>query len=212
MQRIRVQCLCSPKVRCVSIAATNLHSTLLLHNSLFHIKQSVLSIKVRETPFRQSCDATHLARQGGLPQSGCDDDLPHSRLCRLEKRTVSICPFSCTKTGWNSISTTIGVESQRITRNKQETETRYYISDLTEDATSFARRIRGYWGVENKVHYSKDVTFGEDKSRIRNVDALQGMPQIWSIARNLALNLYRDAGFNNMAQGKRKSQFCPFLE
>ncbi|NJK58106.1 MAG: hypothetical protein HC939_20025, partial [Pleurocapsa sp. SU_5_0] len=51
---------------------------------------------------------------------------------------------------------------------------------------------------------------GEDKSRIRT----EPLPQIWSIARNLALNLYRDAGFNNMAQayaeryplGKRKSQ------
>lgn len=74
---------------------------------------------------------------------------------------------------------------------------------MTEDATSFARRIRGYWGVENKVHYCKDVTLGEDKSRIRT----EPLPQIWSIARNLTLNLYRDAGFNNMAQAKRKSQF-----
>lgn len=74
---------------------------------------------------------------------------------------------------------------------------------MTEDVTSFARRIRGYWGVENKVHYCKDVTLGEDKSRIRT----EPLPQIWSIARNLALNLYRDAGFNNMAQAKRKSQF-----
>ena len=136
--------------------------------------------------------------------------IPHQTVCtvnkghgRLEKRSVSICPFNCTKAGWNSISTAIRVESQRITRDKQETETRYYISDLTEDATSFARRIRGYWGVENKVHYCKDVTLGEDKSRIRT----EPLPQIWSIARNLALNLYRDAGFNNMAQAKRKSQF-----
>ena len=30
-----------------------------------------------------------------------------------------------------------------------------------------AERIRGYWGVENKVHYVRDVTQGEDASRIR---------------------------------------------
>ncbi|MEY2857385.1 MAG: hypothetical protein RLZZ74_1697 [Cyanobacteriota bacterium] len=122
---------------------------------------------------------------------------------RIEKRTVSICPFNCTQTGWDSIATVIRVESQRTTRNKQETETRYYISDLEESVTNFAGRIRGYWGVENKVHYCKDVTLGEDKSRIRTTP----LPQIWSIARNLTLNLYRDAGFNNMAQAKRKSQF-----
>lgn len=74
---------------------------------------------------------------------------------------------------------------------------------MEESAGDFARRIRGYWGVENKVHYGKDVTLGEDKSRIRT----EPLPQIWSVARNLALNLYREAGFNNMAQAKRKSQF-----
>jgi predicted transposase YbfD/YdcC len=74
---------------------------------------------------------------------------------------------------------------------------------LEESVTNFAGRIRGYWGVENKVHYCKDMTLGEDKSRIRTTP----LPQIWSIAGNLTLNLYRDAGFNNMAQAKRKSQF-----
>lgn len=122
---------------------------------------------------------------------------------RIEKRTVSICPFNCTLPGWSSITTAIRVESERIMRNKLEAETRYYISDLQETAEDFARRIRGYWGVENKVHYCRDVTQGEDKSRIRTIP----LPQIWSIARNLALNLYRDAGFNNMAQAQRKSQF-----
>ena len=78
---------------------------------------------------------------------------------RIEKRTVSICPFHCTQAGWNSITTAIRVESQRITRYKHETETRYYISDLQETAEDFARRIRGYWGVENRVHYCKDEAF-----------------------------------------------------
>ncbi|MGK7896750.1 MAG: hypothetical protein AB4372_24835 [Xenococcus sp. (in: cyanobacteria)] len=45
----------------------------------------------------------------------------------------------------------IRVESRRITRTTDKTETRYYISDLTETAEQFAQRIRGYWGVENKV-------------------------------------------------------------
>lgn len=86
---------------------------------------------------------------------------------RIEKRTVSICPFNSFLAGWNSITTAIRIESQRTTRDKQESETRYYISDLQETAEDFARRIRDYWGVENKVHYCKDVTLGEDKSRIR---------------------------------------------
>ena len=77
------------------------------------------------------------------------------------------------------------------------------ISDLTASALEFGQRIRGSWGVENKVHYVRDVTQGEDKSRIRT----KPLPQIMAIARNLALNLYRDAGFNNMAQAERKCQY-----
>ena len=102
--------------------------------------------------------------------------------------------------GWLNVQTIIKVESQRQTRYKIESETRYYISDLDETPLNFYRRIRGYWGVENKVHYVRDVTFGEDKSRIRTFP----LPQISAIARNLAINLYRNAGFSNMAQAQRK--------
>ena len=50
--------------------------------------------------------------------------------------------------------------------------------------------------VENKVHYVRDVIQAEDKSRIRTTP----LPQVLAIAHNLAINLYRDAGFSNMAQ------------
>jgi len=99
----------------------------------------------------------------------------------------------------------IRVESERqvfhpnmivVTRN-----TRYYISSLLESAELLAQRIRGYWGVENKVHYVRDVTQGEDKSRIRTTPLVQ----LFAVARNMALNLYREQGFSNMAQAQR---FC----
>ncbi len=54
-------------------------------------------------------------------------------------------------------------------------------------AQEFGERICGYWGVENKVHYVRDVTQGEDSSRIRT----KPLPQIFAIARNFTLNLYR---------------------
>jgi hypothetical protein len=66
-----------------------------------------------------------------------------------------------------------------------------------------AQRIRGYWGVENKVHHVRDVTQGEDTSRIR----MHQLPQIFTVARNFALNLDRANEFSNMAQAER---FCKF--
>ena len=79
--------------------------------------------------------------------------------------------------------------------------TRYYISSLDETVEAFAQRIRDYWHVENKVHYVRDVTQGEDASRIR----VHPLPNLFALGRNLALNLYRDSGFDNMAQAQRRA-------
>ena len=64
-------------------------------------------------------------------------------------------------------------------------------------------KIRDRWGVENKVHYVRDVTQGEDASRIRTSPLIQS----WALARNFALNLYRSYGFQNMAQAQRLAGF-----
>jgi hypothetical protein len=74
---------------------------------------------------------------------------------------------------------------------------------LNETVAQFARRIRDYWHVENKFHYVRDVIQGEDASRIR----VHPLPNLFALARNFALNLYREYGFNNMAQSQRKSSF-----
>lgn len=113
---------------------------------------------------------------------------------------MSISPIKLELTEWSGVKTIVKVESQRQLKYKTESSIRYYISDLEETAFQFFQRVRGYWGVENKVHYVRDVTQGEDKSRIRTTP----LPQVLAIARNLAINLYRDAGFSNMAQAQRK--------
>ena len=122
---------------------------------------------------------------------------------RIEKRTVSICRDLSQVRAWPGLKTLIRVESKRsiIYDNMivDTYETRYYITSLLEDATALAKRIRGYWGVENKVHYVRDVTQREDASRIRTTPLVGLFVQ----ARNMALNLYREDGWTNMAQAKR---------
>jgi len=99
------------------------------------------------------------------------------------------------------------VESERhvhcVTIIQVSTKTRYYVASFIDTAQAFAERIRGYWAVENKVHYVRDVTQSEDASRIRTSPLIQ----IWALARNFALNLYRDNGFQNMAQAQRRAGF-----
>ena len=84
-----------------------------------------------------------------IPQETCSKvNKGHGR---IEKRKVSTMKSNLNIPGWLNIQTIIKVESQRQTRYTIESETRYYISDLIETGSAFARRIRGYWGVENKV-------------------------------------------------------------
>jgi predicted transposase YbfD/YdcC len=126
---------------------------------------------------------------------------------RIEKRSVSICSDLNCIPSWPGLKTLIRVESERqIIRQKYievQKETRYYISSLKATAREFGDRIRGYWGVENKVHYVRDVTQGEDRSRIRTLP----LPQLFAIARNFALNIYRNQMFENMAQAQRLCSF-----
>ena len=128
---------------------------------------------------------------------------------RVERRTVSLCHDIASLPDadqWAGLKTIIKVTSYRHILKGQyllikQPAIRYYISSLDESVAAFARRIRHYWQVENKVHYVRDVTQGEDASRIR----VQPLPNNFALARNLALNLYRDHGFVNMAHAQRKA-------
>jgi predicted transposase YbfD/YdcC len=126
---------------------------------------------------------------------------------RIEKHTVSISHSLDGIPNFPGLKTLIRVSSERQVRRatviEVSTEVRYYLASFMDTATAFADRIRGYWGVENKVHYVRDVTQGEDTSRIRT----PLLVQIFAIARNFALNLYRDNGSQNMAQARRNAGF-----
>ena len=130
---------------------------------------------------------------------------------RIEKRRTSICrDLSCIRE-WPGLKTMIKVESERTQIYPDmlvvTQETRFYITSLQEDVKSLAQRIRGYWGVENKVHYVRDVTQGEDASRIRTTPLVGLFVQ----ARNMALNLDREYGWINMAQAQRRCAQSLFM-
>jgi predicted transposase YbfD/YdcC len=68
---------------------------------------------------------------------------------------------------WKGLKS-IGVATLVCVRNgKETTETRYYISSLEVRVKLFAHAIRSHWGIENSCHWSLDMTYREDESRIR---------------------------------------------
>jgi predicted transposase YbfD/YdcC len=73
-------------------------------------------------------------------------------------------------------------------------EVGYYACQIRLDAKILARVIRSHWGIENRDHYVRDVTMGEDDSRIRQRPG--GMVRI----RSAALNILRANGVQNVSQ------------
>ena len=87
-----------------------------------------------------------------------------------------------------------------------EQETRYYISSLSYNPDLFAKAVRMHWGVENKVHYCLDVTFGEDQNRARTRYAAANL----STLRKMTMNILRQEPSNkSLIQKQRKAARSP---
>jgi predicted transposase YbfD/YdcC len=71
------------------------------------------------------------------------------------------------KAEWDRLKSVGVVTSRRAGGDKEGIETRYYLCSLPVDVELFARAVRGHWSVENACHWTLDVTFREDDSRVR---------------------------------------------
>jgi predicted transposase YbfD/YdcC len=89
---------------------------------------------------------------------------------------------------WDNLNAIAMIRSERKVGNEPTTVTiRYYISSLKGNAQRVLTAVRSHWGVENELHWSLDVTFHEDLSRIRKGAG----PQNFAVLRHIALNLLK---------------------
>jgi DDE family transposase len=81
-------------------------------------------------------------------------------------------------------------------------ETVYGITSLDAgqaDAKEIGRHARGHWGIENQLHWVRDVTYDEDRHQLRKGSA----PHAMATLRNLSISVLRLAGVTNIASALR---------
>lgn len=89
--------------------------------------------------------------------------------------------------GWVGLQSVVMVQRERRTPALTQSETVYYLSSLPADAQRLLAATRAHWSVENTFHWTLDVIFGEDASRVRRDNA----PENLAVVRHIALNLLK---------------------
>ncbi|KKJ00065.1 ISAs1 family transposase [Prochlorothrix hollandica] len=78
------------------------------------------------------------------------------------------------------------------------------------DAAQIGRPIRTHWGIENQLHWVLDVTWGEDRSRIRRGHRGENM----ALLRRLAISLLNQETSRKRSlkqKGKRASMSPDYM-
>jgi predicted transposase YbfD/YdcC len=88
------------------------------------------------------------------------------------------------------------MNTKKKSYNEAKTTISHHIVTKTFDAKTLAKIIQGHWGIENRVNYVKDMTFNEDKSRIRV------KPGIFARLRSIVLNIFRINNVENISQSR----------
>ena len=90
---------------------------------------------------------------------------------------------------WPHLQQVCRLERQRVVKGKKDADARRLLS-----------LSRGHWGIENRLHWVRDVTFDEDRSQVRTGAA----PQVLAGLRNLVIRLVRWTGHSNVAAALRR--------
>jgi hypothetical protein len=114
----------------------------------------------------------------------------------------------CGYVNWTGLAQVFRVTRERTLNGQTTVEVVYGITSLPRNRAE-ARRvlalIRRHWGIENKLHYVRDMTMGEDACRVRK----QAAPQVLACIRNAALHLLKQVNPKNIAAAIRHLAATP---
>lgn len=129
---------------------------------------------------------------------------------RLEERTLTVSSLLNDYLDWPALGQVFKLERRFTTLATGDVhcEVQYGLTSLTAAEASPERLleiVRSEWGIENGLHYRRDVTFQEDQTRMTRPALARAMACI----NNLVIGLLNQAGFRNHAQARRQLDAHP---
>lgn len=125
---------------------------------------------------------------------------------RLTQRTVEV--FDCLAgiaEDWLGLRRFVRIHRHGTRKDQPYSQWSYYITSLTTTAHQFAQGIQGHWGIENRLHWVKDVVLAEDECPLK----LGQAPQNWGLIRTWVVNLFRLHGEASITKAQRRVAHDP---
>jgi len=124
---------------------------------------------------------------------------------RIEERSIIVSDALIGYSDWPGVKQVFQLTRKTVIKKtgKIREETVYGVTSLTPEKASPSRLmeiIRCHWHIENRSHWVRDVTFGEDKSQIH----CESGPQVMAALRNTVIGLMRSVGMTNIAAALHK--------
>jgi predicted transposase YbfD/YdcC len=153
----------------------------------------LLAVKANQPSLRTEIDSFFAAAAPTDLDRSVEIDKGHGR---IEQRTVTV----AREVDWlngdrrfpgevrlPAVASIIKVAARAELADRCRLETRYYVSSANLSAAQAAEAVRSHWAIENSLHWVLDVTFGDDRSRLRTGHGARNM----AVVRHFAINLAR---------------------
>jgi hypothetical protein len=126
----------------------------------------------------------------------------------LEKRTLRTTTLLTKGQDWKGLRQGFELTRERTVQGVTTVEVVYGITSLPPgkaDARRLLTLTREHWAIENGLHYVRDVTLGEDASRVRKGTA----PQVLAAVRNVVIHLLSQVAAPTKAAALRRLNAHP---
>ncbi len=127
---------------------------------------------------------------------------------RIEHRELTSTTIVNNHLDWPGVKQVCRVYRKTLRQGVWTEEVEYAVTSVARNrapASTLLAWWRGHWGIENKVHWVRDETFGEDRCRVRTGSA----PQVLAGVRNLVMNWLRSRKTGNLAAALRENAWNP---